>query len=273
MALTALFACAVSVWLGFWQLGRLAARQEVNAQLAARLHAGPAMLSDLVSSGVPSGAGLKEWEFRPVVLRGAFDYAAEVAVANQFRGGQLGLHLLTPLVLEDGEHAVLVNRGWVPAAAAQESNWVPYQAGHPTRPGDPAPIVEVSGWIRLSRPGREPLPRSAGGSGGFGIARATGSFERIVPTASVEQIQTRVGYPLLPLVVVQAPEIGAPATASATPPPAGTEKGDLPPYREPLVASLGEGVHLIAAAQWFIIAGIIVVGLFAYIRRHTPATK
>jgi hypothetical protein len=43
------------------------------------------------------------------------------------------------------------------------------------------------------------------------------------------------------------------------------------PYKKPPVASIGEGVHAIAAAQWFIISGIILVGLVAYVsQRERP---
>src|SRR5918992_1176333 len=85
MALAALLSCVVTIRLGFWQLERL--------------------------------EPLREIEFRPVVLRGYWDFSRERALPNQFWERQLGVHLVAPLTLEDEDVAVLVDRGWVPAPA------------------------------------------------------------------------------------------------------------------------------------------------------------
>ncbi|HEV2126753.1 MAG TPA: SURF1 family protein, partial [Chloroflexota bacterium] len=241
MTLAAVLACGVTLALGYWQLERLDSRRALNERLASRLHASPVAAAEVVAAG----ADLDELEFRPVVLRGTFDYAAEVAVANQVHGGKLGFHLLTPLVLEGNQGAVLVDRGWIPIESVQPSAWAQYRAG------DPNQVVEIRGWLR------RPAPPT-------GNPARTADPSRIVATASVEDIQARTGRSLLPVVVAQAPSASERSEAGAT----RLTDGDSLPYRAVPVASLGDGVHFIAAVQWFLIGGIIIVGLVAYVRRQ-----
>jgi len=67
-------------------------------------------------------------------------------------------------------------------------------------------------------------------------------------------LQGRIDRPLLPFVVVQSPPAGQQVSA------------ETPPYKQLPETNLGDGVHLIAAIQWFVIAGIIVVGQVVYVR-------
>jgi len=55
--------------------------------------------------------------YRRVVLRGTFDAARQVLIDNRLHREQAGYHVITPLRLEGSEMHVLVNRGWLPAAA------------------------------------------------------------------------------------------------------------------------------------------------------------
>jgi cytochrome oxidase assembly protein ShyY1 len=227
MALAALFSAAVTVRLGLWQLDRLAQRREVNFQLASRLVAEPIRLPGPLSAAPPTGADLREIEFRPVVLRGYWDFTRERALTNQFWQGQLGLDVVAPFVLETGQQEVLVDRGWLPAAEVDPTRWEHFRP--PQRPGLVA--VEVRGYVRLDSPriGWEELRRDA---------------------------QTP-GITLLPFHVVEEPPLSTVAVTH-----------DQPlPYKRLPVASIGEGVHAIAAAQWFLISGIIVLGLLLYVRQ------
>src|SRR5688572_12283326 len=115
MALAALLSCAITIRLGFWQLERLEQRREINFQLGSRVVAESIRLPGPLSHTPPTGEALREIEFRPVVLRGFWDFSNERALPNQFWERQLGVHLIAPLTLESGEATVLVDRGWVPA--------------------------------------------------------------------------------------------------------------------------------------------------------------
>jgi surfeit locus 1 family protein len=238
--------------LGIWQLDRLAERRARSATLEARLAAPPLLLSrtGLTGQGVRDGGGalpdLDPLAYRRVVLRGSFDYAREVALVNQVRQGQLGFHLLTPLVLEGEGPAVLVDRGWVPAAlsgAAQSpQDWAPYRA--PGAGSDGSAVVQVTGWVRPPPAGP---PRAAAGSA---------LPERLVADLHPATLQERVGRPLLPLVVVQVPDAEPPS--------------ETLPYRQAPNPDLGDGVHVIAAVQWFAFSVIGVAGYLIYLGRQLP---
>jgi surfeit locus 1 family protein len=228
MVLAALLSCAVTVRLGLWQLDRLEQRREINFQLGSRLVADPVRLPGPVSSAPLQNEALRELEFRPVVLRGYWDFANERALTNQFWERQLGVHLIAPFLLEDGKGAVLVDRGWIPADMASPSEWAR------VRPQQrPLETAEVRGHIRLP-------------SG---------------PLLTIRRELEREGIELLPFHVHEAPPISA----------VGVGREQPLPFKRPPVASIGEGVHAIAAAQWFVISAIIVVGMASYlIQRRRP---
>jgi surfeit locus 1 family protein len=129
----------VLVALGTWQIERLAWKRDLIARREAHL----------VAPVEPLPANAKDWrswDFRPVVVHGEFRHDLEQLFGVAAIDGQVGHHVLTPLVRQDGA-AVLVDRGWVPADRA-----------HPAarREGQPAGPVRVSGIGRYRgdhRPG------------------------------------------------------------------------------------------------------------------------
>ena len=134
-----LLGLAVLVGLGTWQLDRLAWKRDLIALREARLAAAPAPLP-------ASAEDWASWDFRPVVAHGEFRHDLEQLFGVAAIDGQVGHHLLTPLVRQGGA-AVLVDRGWVPADRA-----------HPAarRAGQRAGPVEVAGIARYrgdDRPG------------------------------------------------------------------------------------------------------------------------
>lgn len=114
-SLAALVALAVLVGLGCWQLERLAWKNDLVAQVEARVHEPPIPLP-----------GPSRWddfdraqdEYRPVTAHGRFDHSREVLIytvlsdtSRPFKGP--GFWVLTPLMQADGS-AIIVNRGFVP---------------------------------------------------------------------------------------------------------------------------------------------------------------
>jgi surfeit locus 1 family protein len=238
MTLAALGVCAIVICLGFWQLDRLAQRHAESARRAQRLTAAPLVLD---ARGQPTGGSADALIlFQPVTVRGSFDSSQELALTNEVWQGELGVHLLTPLMLPDGAHAVLVDRGWVPVDAREPIDWGRFRVAGP---------AEITGWVR-------PIDRAVTSVAPAGTVTPGGLSEerRLVPGLNVKDLQGRIGVPLLPFVVVQSPPAGQQVSADAL------------PYRQLPETNLGDGVHLIAAAQWFIIAGIIVVGQVTYVR-------
>ena len=99
-----------------------------------------------------------------------------------------------------------------------------------------------------------PAGNPGGAGGGAAAANGLNEAQRLVPGLDVKDVQGRIDRPLLPFVVVQSPPAGQQVSADAL------------PYRQLPQTDLGDGVHLIAAVQWFAIAGIIVAGQVTYVR-------
>lgn len=95
--------------LGFWQLDRLEWRRELNAAKLAEMNSEPLSLnSDL------TGLDLIEMANRPIMATGEYDFENQFTIESQIFESQTGRYLLTPLRLDGGQSAVLVNRGWIP---------------------------------------------------------------------------------------------------------------------------------------------------------------
>src|SRR5262249_2988540 len=97
--------------LGIWQLDRLAQRRAQNTLIDARMTGPPATLE-----GAPIDPA--EIDYRRVEARGVYDPAQEIVLRGRALDGAPGVHVLTPLRLDTGDAAVLVDRGWLPLELA-----------------------------------------------------------------------------------------------------------------------------------------------------------
>lgn len=99
-------ALIVLLALGTWQLERLEWKEGLIAERTSRA-AAPAI--------APPGADadVRGLEFRPVRLSGRFLNDQEMFLAARSMNGNVGYHVVTPFLLENGA-AVLVDRGWIP---------------------------------------------------------------------------------------------------------------------------------------------------------------
>ena len=99
---------AICVRLGIWQLDRLSARRTLNAVTLEQRRCPPAMFG-LVTGPV---------EDRRVFASGRFDFGREFVLRGRAMDGVPGVEVVTPLLLSGSDSAVLVMRGYVPAADA-----------------------------------------------------------------------------------------------------------------------------------------------------------
>lgn len=215
----------VTVRLGFWQLDRLEQKQMQNAIGSARINAEPV---DLVTLLEEAQGDLESIEYRNVYVTGTFDPTEEVLIRSQVERGQAGFHVITPVVLDDSELGVLVNRGWVPLGMDQP----PVEAAPETG------RQRVEGWVQLTetRPplGPEDLP------GELSI------YNRV----DVGRVGEQTTYNLAPVYIVEK----------------GERTTELPiPVRQPDFSD--EGPHLAYAIQWFGFAIVLVVGFYFLLRR------
>ncbi len=105
-SLTTAIALGMLVAMGSWQLDRLAWKRALIADVGARM-ASPARALP------PPPVDAAALRYRPIRLQGRFRHDRELYLEARSHQGQAGLHLVTPLVLDDGR-VVLVDRGWVP---------------------------------------------------------------------------------------------------------------------------------------------------------------
>lgn len=226
--LLVLFAVAVMVRLGIWQLDRLEQRRAFNARVQAQLDQPLLDLNAALQSG-ESESELAGMEYREVQVTGEYDPAGEVVLRNQVWENLPGVHLLTPLRIEGSDQLVLVNRGWVPFEDFTNQNLDQY--GEPGR-------VTVKGVIRASdnRSGRSSAAAANGTAWTF---------------ANLPEIGQHLSYSILPIYIQQSPD---PAWTSL-------------PRRSEVELELTEGPHLGYAIQWFLFAAILAIGYPFYIRK------
>lgn len=148
---------ALLIALGTWQIERRAWKADLIARIETRLALPPAALDELLAQ--PDQA-----DFRPVRATGRWLHEHEFHLAARGYRGNPGYHVVTPLLLDGGETAVLVDRGWVPLerrvpqsrAAGQATGGVVVEgiARQPTKPGaftpDNRPDQNQWYWIDLA---------------------------------------------------------------------------------------------------------------------------
>ncbi len=231
---------AVCIRLGIWQIDRLAQRRAFNKQVL--------LAEAMVPLKLPASGDLAGQEYRAVNAVGTYDFKDQVAIRNQFLNGEYGFHLITPLVFENtanlgGPQAVLVDRGWVPAAGnGSPADWRKY---------DGPAAVTVNGVLRLPAESpsfaglAEPTPVQGNGRIDFWIF------------VDIEGLQKQISYTLAPAYIQEKPD------------------GDTlqPPVAVAPTLDLSEGPHLGYAIQWFGFAALFVVGYPFYLhRREGPRT-
>ncbi len=219
----------VMVNLGFWQLRRLDARKEHNAQVRERSAAAVVPLDELVPPDAPvTQTGDVQW--RNVTASGRYDESQQVLVRNRSYNGLPGYHVLTPLVLSSGD-ALVVNRGFVPLETSGE---------RPDVPPAPQGTVEVTGRVRSSQK-----------RGSFGPRDPAEGTLTEVARADLVRLQQQMPYHLLPVYV----ELESSQPAGA----AGVTPVPLP--------ELDEGPHFSYAIQWFCFSALAIVGWVVVVRK------
>ena len=108
VSLAALVGIAATLSLGFWQLSRAAQKEALQAAIEARER-----LPALDTRAVAQGGDLAPLIHRQATLRGTWVPAHTVFLDNRQMNGKPGFFVVTPLQLEAGGKAVLVQRGWL----------------------------------------------------------------------------------------------------------------------------------------------------------------
>ncbi|MFI8516246.1 SURF1 family protein [Streptomyces sp. NPDC085481] len=230
LTLLALVLIPVMIELGFWQFHRHERRVAQNTLIADNLAAKPVPVEELTSPGhtVPRA---EYW--RQVTATGTFDTAHEVVVRRRVSSDeQVGVHVLTPLVLADGK-VVMVNRGWVPAAGDQHS--------FPKVPPAPKGEVTVTGRLMADET-----------TGASGIKDLKGLPDRQVMLINSAQQAALLGRTVLGGYIEQ-----------TAPEPAGDTPELIPAPDHDSI-----GAHMAYAVQWWLFSAGVPVGWVILVRRE-----
>ncbi len=235
----ALFAAALFIRLGIWQLDRLAQRKEFNNRVLSQINEAIFRINDHTDQ-----SDYFDMEYRQVLAEGEYDFDYQIVIRNQAYENQMGVHLVTPLHLTDSEAVILVDRGWVPY-----DDFVNGKLEQYNETGE----VTVYGIIRRSK------ERADFGSRTDPTPSPGEDFRDAWFFVNVSGIDQQIPYQLVDDVYIQqSPEelwTGFPARSEA----------DI---------EISDGPHFSYAIQWFTFALIAVVGVpLMYILQTRKSAK
>ncbi|RXW19158.1 hypothetical protein EST38_g6681 [Candolleomyces aberdarensis] len=163
--------------LGTWQMKRLKWKIDLIDELDEKLQLPPLKFPSKINLSV-----IPEFVFRKVLLKGRWDHAHTMIFSPRVREGVHGVHVITPLVRENGS-TILVDRGFV----SKENLELLAQ-------NQPEGEVEVLGMIRTSQPRNRFTPDNEPEKGIWywtdvdAMAQYAGGDEADVQPVYVEQI-------------------------------------------------------------------------------------
>lgn len=104
--------------LGLWQYHKAELRKEIQASYntAQDQHA----LSLPANLIYADAAHLSAWKYKKVAMQGHYETKYQILLDNQVENNRAGFHVITPFKLENSNHYVLINRGWVPGGASHD---------------------------------------------------------------------------------------------------------------------------------------------------------
>lgn len=222
---------ALAARLGFWQLDRASQKLALQSRMEAR-GAEPALPASALAR---RAEGVEAQVARRVELSGRWLVERTVFLDNRQMEDKVGFYVVTPLLLDGTNDAVLVQRGWAPRNSSERTA-LPTMA-------TPQGRVRVEGTIEATPP--RLLELSPGASGPI--------RQNVDPLPYARE----TGLPLLPLAIV---ERATPANA-----------GDGLDRAWPAPAANVQ-MHYGYAFQWFAIAGVIVF-LYVWFRIVRPCQR
>jgi surfeit locus 1 family protein len=204
-----LFGCFVAVALvcarlGVWQVHRLRERRAANAEALAKRLQPPVTIE---KANAPDA----ELVDRRAVASGRYDDDHVIILRGRVYQGVPGVEIVSPLVLDSGYNAVLVNRGFVPAPDAFTVF---------------ADSLRELGTVRV-----QGIALPMGSGGGAPLRRGE---ETTWARLDTEALRGQLPYAISPIYIRQLPDSTLPRFPRRLEPPA-----------------LDDGPHLSYAIQWF----------------------
>jgi len=168
------------VVLGVWQLDRAEQKREQARVLGQRAELPALELGDPITDP-------EALRFRKLRARGTFESTGQILIENRRQGNRIGFHVITPLRVRGSDSRVLVNRGWIAAAAD----------GSPVAAPIPRGEVTVIGEAHLPSPPAFAL---------HGNPEAAQDWGRRWPYLTPELYTVATGIRIQPVVILQDPD-------------------------------------------------------------------
>ena len=224
--------CALTVYLGVWQIHRGDDKKALDQQYAAAALLPPVELQ--IATAPPAGLAANA-----VTVHGEYLADRQLLLDDQVQNEMPGYNVWTPLRLAGGG-LVIVNRGWVPHGASRQTL--------PPLPVTAGPVSLHGLWRSLPEPGVRL------GSSGCTPGHVSAVWPRIVLYPTAADLNCFYGEPVMPGEVLLAPDA-----------PDGY-------VREWRVSSLGfpPARHYAYAAQWFAFALTLLVLFFKLNLKRKP---
>ena len=167
------------VSLGLWQWRKAELKTALQMSLDTRSSEPPVLMPD-------TAIDPESLRYRRVTLRGSYDASKQILLDNRLHQEQAGYHVITPLRIAGSNMHVLVNRGWLAAAADHHIQ----------------PLAEVPpGEVELSGIAIIPTQRF------FNLApQPTSGWEPVWQNLDLERFRSAVPYPLQSVIVQLDPE-------------------------------------------------------------------
>ncbi|NUR66972.1 MAG: SURF1 family protein [Streptomyces sp.] len=233
LTLVALLLIPTMIRLGIWQMHRYDERTARNQLVSDALDAKPVPVESLTS---PGHTVTSKERYHSVTAKGHFDTAHEVVVRRRTNSDdEVGYHVLTPFVLNDGK-VLLVNRGWIPADG-------PSQTAFPKIPAPARGETTVTGRL---------MPDET--TEASGIKDLKGLPDRQIMLINSAQEAKRLGAEVLGGYVAQ-----------TAPDP----KGDTPELMGSKPGMENAALNYAYAFQWWLFAAGVPIGWVVLVRRET----
>ena len=137
LSLVAVFFATLGAYLGFWQLGRAAQKEALQAAMEQQASK-PPLAQQVFMNGYDANAVLHQ----RVLLSGSWVPQSTVFLDNRQMDGKVGFFVLTPLRLQGSDKVIMVQRGWAPRNFEQRET-VPLVE-------TPSGLVHMEGRIALA---------------------------------------------------------------------------------------------------------------------------
>jgi surfeit locus 1 family protein len=176
LSLAAVFFAALGIYLGFWQLGRAAQKEVLQAAMEQQASK-PPLAQAVLLNVFDADAVLHQ----RVLLSGSWVPQSTVYLDNRQMDGKVGFFVLTPLRLQGSDKVIMVQRGWAPRNFESRETVPEVQT--------PTGLVQIEGRIALA-PSKLYEP-------------GQGSLQVIRQNLDMDAFRSETGLPLLNLTVRQ----------------------------------------------------------------------